>query len=61
MSRTTQEGVFILLKVVKRHEEKRPEGRTELTKLKTRKTFQHVKCTRNSTCKKFQHFKTFNL
>ena len=35
MSRTTQEVVFILLKVVKMHEEKRPEGLTELTKLKT--------------------------
>ena len=35
MSRTTQEGVFIQLKVIKKHEEKRPEGRTELTKLKT--------------------------
>ena len=35
MSRTTQGGVFILLKVIKRHEEKRPESRTELTKLET--------------------------
>ena len=35
MSRTAQEGVFILLKVIKEHEEKRPEGRTELPKLKT--------------------------
>ena len=35
MSRTTQEGVFVLLKVIKRHKEKRPGGRTELTKLKT--------------------------
>ena len=35
MSKTTQEGVFILLKVIKMHEEKRPEGRTELMKLKT--------------------------
>ena len=35
MSRTTQEGVFILHRVVKRHEEKRSEGRTELKKLKT--------------------------
>ena len=35
MSKTAQEGVFILLKVTKRHEEKRPEGRTELPKLKT--------------------------
>ena len=37
MSTTTQEGVFILLKVIKRHEEKRPEGRTELAKLKATK------------------------
>ena len=35
MSKTVQEGVFILLKVIKRHEEKRPEGRTESSKLKT--------------------------
>ena len=35
MSRTAREGLFILLKVTKRHEEKRPEGHTELTKLKT--------------------------
>ena len=35
MSRTAQEVVFTLLKVIKRHEEKRPEGRTELPKLKT--------------------------
>ena len=35
MSRTTQEGVLALLKIVKRHEEKQPEGRTALTKLKT--------------------------
>ena len=35
MSTTTHEGVFILLKINKRHEEKRREGRTELTKLKT--------------------------
>ena len=27
-------GVFILFKVIKKHEDKRPEGRTELTKLK---------------------------
>ena len=40
MSRTTQEGVFILLKVIKRrHEKKRPDGRTELTKLKTIQNF----------------------
>ena len=37
MRRTAQEGVFVLLKVIKRHEEKRPEGLTELTKLKTNK------------------------
>ena len=35
MSRTAREGLFILLKVTKWHEEKRPEGHTELTKLKT--------------------------
>ena len=44
MSKTTQEGVFILLKEIKMQEEKRPvkrhegkrsEDRTELTKLKT--------------------------
>ena len=35
MTRTAQDGIFILLKVIKRHEEKRSEGRTELTKLKT--------------------------
>ena len=35
MSRTTQEGIFIVLKVIKRHGEKLPEGRSELTKLKT--------------------------
>ena len=35
MSKTAQEGVFILLQVIKRHKEKRPEGRTELPKLKT--------------------------
>ena len=38
MRRTAQEGVFILLKVTKRHKEKQPEGRTELTKLKTKST-----------------------
>ena len=31
----TQEGIFILPKVIKRHEEKRSGDRTELTKLKT--------------------------
>ena len=35
MSRTAQEGEFILPKVIKGHEEKRPEGRMELPKLKT--------------------------
>ena len=35
MSKTTQENVLILLKVFKRHEEKRPEGIMELKKLKT--------------------------
>ena len=35
MSTTTRESVLILLKVIERHEEKRPEGRTELAKLKT--------------------------
>ena len=35
MSTTTRDSVFILLKVIKKHELKRPEGRTELTKLKT--------------------------
>ena len=35
MSVTTRESVFILLKVIKRHEQKRPEGRTKLTKFKT--------------------------
>ena len=35
MSTITGESVFILLKVIKRHEDKRPEGRTELAKLKT--------------------------
>ena len=35
MSKTTQENVLILLKVIKRHEEKRPEGIMELKKLKT--------------------------
>ena len=35
MNKTTQEGVFILLKEIKRQEEKRPEGHTELTKFKT--------------------------
>ena len=35
MSETTQENVLILLKVIKRHEEKRPEGIMELKKLKT--------------------------
>ena len=37
MSKTTQEGIFIPLKVIKRHEEKRSEGRTELPKLKNKK------------------------
>ena len=37
MSTTTQGDIFILLKVIKRHEEKRPEDRTELSKLKTSK------------------------
>ena len=36
VSRTAQEGIFILLEVIKRHKEKPPESRTELTKLKTR-------------------------
>ena len=36
MSRTTEEDVFIPLKVIKRYEEKRPQDRRELTKLKTR-------------------------
>ena len=40
MSTATQEGVFILLKVIKRDEEKWPEGRTELMKLKT--TFYNI-------------------
>ena len=35
MSKTAQEGLFILLKVIKRHEEKRPEDHIELTKLRT--------------------------
>ena len=35
MNNTTQENVFILLKVIKRHEEKWPAGDTEFTKLKT--------------------------
>ena len=35
MSKTTQENVLILLKVIKRHEEKWPEGIIELKKLKT--------------------------
>ena len=35
VSTTTQEGVFILPKVIKKHEDKRSGGRTELTKLKT--------------------------
>ena len=35
MITTSRESVFILLKVIKRHEEKRLEGRTELAKLKT--------------------------
>ena len=35
MSKTTQENVLILLKVIKRREEKRPEGIMELKKLKT--------------------------
>ena len=35
MSTTTQGGVFILLKVIKKDKDKRPEGRTELMKLKT--------------------------
>ena len=35
MSKTTQENVLILLKVIKRHEEKRLEGIMELKKLKT--------------------------
>ena len=35
MSKTPQEGLFILIKVIKRHEEKRPEGHIELTKLRT--------------------------
>ena len=34
MSTITRESVFILLKVINRHEEKRPDGRTELMKLK---------------------------
>ena len=36
MSTITRESGFILLKVIKRHEDKRPEGRTELAKLKAR-------------------------
>ena len=36
MSKTAQEGVFILLKVIKRHKEKRREGRKDLPKLKTK-------------------------
>ena len=36
MSKTTQEGIFIPLKVIKRHEEKWSEGRTELPKLKNK-------------------------
>ena len=35
MSTTTQENVFLLLEVIERRKENRPEGRTELTKLKT--------------------------
>ena len=46
MSRTSQVAVFILLKAIKRHEEKRPEGRTELTNLKTN----NFNPARNSTC-----------
>ena len=35
MSTTTMQGdIFILLEVIRRQEEKRPEGCTELTKLK---------------------------
>ena len=34
MSTITRERVFILLRVIKRLEDKRPEGRTELAKLK---------------------------
>ena len=36
MSKTAQEGVFILLKVIKRHKEKQREGRKDLPKLKTK-------------------------
>ena len=35
MSTTTQENVFLLLEVIKRRKENRPESRTELTKSKT--------------------------
>ena len=35
VSTTTQKSVFTLLKVIKKHKEKRPEDRMELTKLKT--------------------------
>ena len=34
MSTITRESIFILLKVIKRHEDKRPEGGTKLVKLK---------------------------
>ena len=43
MSRTTQKGVFVLLKVIKRHKEKRPGGRTELAKLKTNLEWRELK------------------
>ena len=35
MSGSVQEGVFILLKMIKKEEQKWPHGRTELPKLKT--------------------------
>ena len=54
MSTTTRESVFVLLKLIKRHEEKQPEGRTKLTKLKTMNSW-----TNNSPLKHFT-FKAVN-